>query len=278
MEPERGDRSIHVGAEDVYRGFRAVGAQPDDTLLYHGSLSSMGTVADGPATVVEGALAAVGPGGTVAMPTLWFHDADPVLSPAEFDVASSPSYIGTLSEAFRCDPRSVRSDHFSHSISAIGARAAELTTDHGAAGLHHTPWGPRAFADVSPWARLYEWNALYCFIGVTMRVCTMKHYVEARIVDECLQLAPVSERQRLREQLSVIGRPGIWPYFNSEELGEVLERQGVVKRSKIGSATLRAIRTQTLVDEAFTALRAMPETWFGASFLAWREECVGSQV
>jgi len=274
MIPEKGDASIHVTAEDVCRGFRAVGAEPGDTVLYHGSLSSMGTVDGGPAAVIEGALAAVGPNGTAAMPTLWFHGTEPAMDPAGFDIATSPSYVGALSEAFRCDLRSVRSDHFSHSVSAIGARAVDLTTDHGAAGLHHTPWGPKAFADVSPWARLYEWNALYCFIGVTMRVCTMKHYVEARIVEECLQQVQASERKRLREQLSAIGRAAIWPYFNSEELGAELEERGLVATSKIGSATLRAIRTRTLVDEAFARLRARPEAWFGEPFLEWREECL----
>lgn len=274
MIPEPGDRSIHVTAEDVCRAFRAVGAQPGDTVLYHGSLSSMGTVDGGPVTVIEGALAAVGAGGTVAMPSLWFHGMDPPQDPADFDIATSPSYVGALSEAFRCDPRSVRSDHFSHSVSAIGARAVELTSDHGAAGLHHTPWCPKAFADVSPWAHLYEWDAFYCFIGVTMRVCTMKHYMEARIVEECLQRAQASERERLEEQLSVMGRPGIWPYYNSEEMGAKLEERGLVTMSKIGSATLRAIRTRTLVDETFKALRGDPETCFGEAFLAWRTECL----
>ena len=221
MVPEKGDPNIHVTVTDVCTAFRAVGVKSADTVLYHGSLSSMGTVDGGPRTVIDGVLAAVGPEGTVAMPTLWFHDADPPLDPGMFDVATSPAYIGALAEGFRQDPRSIRSNHFSHSVSAIGARAAALTTNHGAAGCYHTPWGPRAFADVSPWGRLYDWDAMYCFIGVTLRVCTMKHYIEARIVDECLQHAPASARDTLRGQLSRIGFHGIWPYFDSKNLAKV---------------------------------------------------------
>jgi len=51
MEPEKGDPSVRVDVRDVADGFRAAGAVLDDTVLFHGSLSSMGTVAGGPATV-----------------------------------------------------------------------------------------------------------------------------------------------------------------------------------------------------------------------------------
>ena len=274
MIPEKGNPGVHITAAAVCDGFRAAGAQPCDTVLYHGSLSSMGTVEGGPVTVIDGVLEAVGPEGTVAMPTLWYHDAELPMNPEDFDVETSSSYVGALSEAFRGDPRSVRSNHFSHSVSAIGARAVELTADHGAGGLYHTPWSPKAFADVSPWGRLYEWNALYCFIGVTLRVCTMKHYVEARMVAEYLAHAPESARSGLKEQLSAMGHAGVWPYFDSQKLGEELEAEGAMGLAKIGSATLRAVRTRTLVDEAFKRLRAEPKTWFNEAFMAWREACL----
>ena len=141
MQPEPGNPSVTVNAEDVCAGFRAVGVVAGDVVMYHGSLSSMGTVRDGGNTVTEGARLAVGPTGTVAMPTLWYHSADPPLDPSDWDIDHSESHVGALPETFRRHPESLRSDHFSHSVSAIGARSAELVADHGTGGLRHTPWG-----------------------------------------------------------------------------------------------------------------------------------------
>ena len=49
MEHEKGDLTVNVGVDDVAEGFRAVGAVPGDTVIYHGSLSSMGKI--GSATI-----------------------------------------------------------------------------------------------------------------------------------------------------------------------------------------------------------------------------------
>ena len=276
MQPEKGDPRIRVGVNEVRDGFRAVGARPNDTLLYHGSLSSMGMVAGGPTTVINGALAAVSPNGTVAMPTLWYHDPKEN-NPADFNVHTSPSFIGLLSECFRTDPRSIRSNDFSHSVSAIGPRAAELTADHEKSAFLRTPWSNRAFGDGSPWSRLYAWDALYCFIGVALNVCTMKHYIEARCVAECLAQTAPDRREQLASRLCRIGVPtGIWPWIDIVKLGELLAQDGLVTTGKIGSATIRGIRTRPLVDRTSALLRQAPHTWFGPEYLEWRADCLQS--
>ncbi len=276
MMPEQGDTSIRVEREDVRRAFAEAGAVPGDTVLLHGSLSSMGFVEGGPTTVLDGCLDAQEPGGTLAVPTLWFHGKPPLQREADFDPARSPAYNGALAEAMRCDPRSLRSHHFSHSVSAIGARASELTADHGADGLAPSPWSEKAFADVSPWARLYEWNALYGFIGVDMTVCTMKHYIESRYVRRLLSLLPEEERAVRREQLSKDCCKRIWPFYASGQMGELLERWGLVARARIGSATLRVIRARPLVDVSARLLWDSPEEWLAPEFLDWWRMRFGS--
>ena len=273
MIPETGDSSLHVTEEDVRDGFRRAGAVAGDLLLYHGSMSSMGRLENGAATFVAGALAAVGPTGTVAAPTLWYHDATPPLDPRDFDLATSPSYVGALTEALRTDPRSIRSNQFSHSVNAIGPRAAELTANHGDYGRRHSPWSDRAFADASPWVRFYEWNGLYCFVGVTMRVCTMKHYIEGRIVEDALRPVPEEKRAALKARLRTFGTTAtIWPFYNSETMEERLKAEGLIAYDHIGSATLRAIRARPLVERSHAILQADPEAWFREDFLAWLAE------
>lgn len=271
MEPEKGDKSIHVCEDDVCKAYLEVGAQPGDTLFMHGSLSSMGTVDGGPTTVFDGMLKAVGSSGTIGMPSLWFYQAG--MLEKDFDINTSPSYVGALSEAMRMDPRAKRSNHFSHAAAAIGARAEELTSNHGAYGPRPSPWSEKAFAEASPWTRLYEWNALYTFIGVTMRVCTMKHWIEGALVLHYLETVPMERRQAVRDyHLRKDCSEGVWPFYNSQDLGEELEKLGLVRKSKIGSATLTAIRVRPLVETTMKLMLASPERWLNAEFRQWVED------
>ena len=268
MEPEKGDPSVHVGKEQVRASFRAVGAVPGDTVIFHSSYKSMGTVDGGPVAVFDGVLAACGPGGTVAAPSLWYSG-KPEETPDLFDVKTSPTYVGALAEALRADPRSCRSNHWSHAVAAIGARARELTARHGAGGERPAPWSETAFARVSPWWRLYEWNALYAFIGVTMRVCTMKHAIEGQLVMEHLATVPAARRAEARATLSMGRVHRVWPFYNSEGLQEELAAEGLLLQTRLGSATLRAIRTRPLVEVTLAKLRAEPGRWLQPAFLDW---------
>ncbi|MBR4673228.1 MAG: AAC(3) family N-acetyltransferase [Victivallales bacterium] len=271
MEPEKGDKSIHVCVDDVCKAYLEVGVQPGDTLFMHGSLSSMGTVDGGPTTVFDGMLKAVGSSGTVGMPSLWFYQAG--MYEKDFDVNSSPTYVGALGEAMRLDPRSKRSNHFSHAAAAIGARAEELTRNHGAYGPRPSPWSEKAFAEASPWTRLYEWNALYTFIGVTMRVCTMKHWIEGAIILHYLETVPVERRQEARDyHLRKDCSDGVWPFYNSQDLQQELEKLGLVRKSKIGSATLTAIRVRPLVENTMKLMLSDPERWLNAEFRQWVDD------
>ena len=271
MEPEKGDKSIHVCVDDVCKAYLEVGAQPGDMLFMHGSLSSMGTVDGGPTTVFDGMLKAVGPSGTVGMPSLWFYQAG--MYEKDFDVNSSPTYVGALGEAIRLDPRSKRSNHFSHAAAAIGARAEELTRNHGAYGPRPSPWSEKAFAEASPWTKLYKWNALYTFIGVTMRVCTMKHWIEGAIVLHYLESVPIERRQEARDyHLRKDCSEGVWPFYNSQDLQLELEKLGLVRKSKIGSATLTAIRVRPLVENTMKLMLSDPERWLNAEFRQWVED------
>ncbi|MCE5215438.1 AAC(3) family N-acetyltransferase, partial [bacterium] len=138
MRPEPGDKSLQVTADDVAAGLRSVGVSRGDLVMFHSSLSSMGHVCGGPNTVIEGFLQAVGPEGTVAVPTLWWNGTQDL---ADWDCATSPSYPGIITEVFRQRPDSLRSNNPTHSISAIGPRAAELTADHGKWGLRPCMYG-----------------------------------------------------------------------------------------------------------------------------------------
>lgn len=273
MEPEKGDKNVHVARDDIAQAARAVGIAPGDTMMFHSSLSSMGHVTGGPNTVIDGFLDAVGPTGTVCVPTLcnWKPEEQHLVF-ERWNPKTTPSYVGAITETFRNRPDAVRSDHATHSVAAIGARAKELTADHGASGLRPGPFGPKAFARKSPWQRLYEWNAAYCFLGVTFRVITMVHFVESLLVERALLRAAPERRGDLAAELSGWMKPGVWPSFRvtDREIIETMEAdKGFVRYGKIGSATLRCARATAMIDEWLAIVERQPGRWLPAEFVEW---------
>ena len=275
MQPEPGDKNVRVTRSDAALAAQAVGIKSGDTVLFHSSLSSMGTVVGGPDTVIDGFLDAVGPCGTVAVPTLcnWTPATERLVF-SGWNPATSPSYVGRITEAFRTRPDAVRSDQATHSVAAIGGRAADLTAEHGAFGPRPGPFGDRAFADSSPWQKLYEWNAAYCFIGVTFRVCTLVHYVETMLSQRALARAVPTRRAALGAELSGWMKPGVWLGIRNDDrvvLAEALAARGLVHRTKLGSATFRMARTRDIVDYWVAAVEEAPAKWLSEDALDWIE-------
>ncbi len=276
MEPERGDKRVRVTRGDIANAARSIGISPGDVMLFHSSLSSMGTVVGGPNAVIDGFLDAVGPAGTVAAPTLCPSHPDKGNYVFDtWDAAATPCYVGAIPETLRRRPDSVRSDHATHSVAAIGARAVELTGSHGAGGLRQGPFGPKAFAGESPWARLAEWDAAYCFIGVTFRVCTMVHYVETLLVQRALDRAAPDRRDALEDRVQGWQKPGVWPSVpvaRREDIEAIMADKGLVQYGLVGSATLRCVRARALVDEWLAIVEAEPGAWLPDEYMTWLAE------
>ena len=264
----------NIKVEDIAAAFRQVGAVPGDLVLYHGSMKSIGFVEGGPQAVADGVLESVSPGGTIAIPTLWYTGRLPGRSREEdFSIKSSPSWNGAMAEAVRLDHRSIRSNHWTHSVSAIGPRAAELTADHGKGRPYPSPWSETAFAEISPWSHLYEWNALYAFIGVDMSCCTMKHWIESRYISGILDQLPAERRQEYRNKLRHDRQPGgFYADLNGPEMQQYLDSLELIRKTGLGKTVVMAVRTRPMVDNMLKTLNADPEKWFSADFLAWREK------
>ena len=247
--------------KDVCNAFKNIGAKDGDIVVFHSSLKSMGHVNGGPLAVINGALDAVGSNGTVAIPTLWW-DGAAEKTPDKFDLKNSPAYNGAIADAMRQDPRSYRSNHYSHSLSAIGAKAAELTSEHGTGKLYPDPWNETAFSENSPWTKLYNYDALYCFIGCTLNVCTIKHRIEGEFIQEQLDKLPIELRDEFRQKLHYKRKYTFWANFDIEKMQELFIAEGTVLQTKLGDTQLIGVRTQTLFKRVKELLYAEPEKWF----------------
>lgn len=262
----------YVEKKDIAKAYKRAGAVMGDTIVYHGSMKSIGYVEGGASALIDGILEACAPGGTAAIGTLWYNGKPLERPPEKFDVATSPAYNGLMAESMRLDPRSVRSNNFSHAVSAIGARKVELTENHGGGKKYPTPWNDEAFAEISPWTKFYLWNALYTFIGVDFNVCTMKHLMESWLIDHFLTMLPPEKRMEYRLKLAHDINKGLWCFFDMRKMQKIYEEKNLITETFLGNAPLLAIRTRVLVDTGMEELIKAPENWLDQECMAWVDE------
>lgn len=273
--PQKGDPSIIVSRMQITEYFNNAGVSEGDILMLHSSLSSIGHMIDGADGLIDGILDALGKSGTLCVPSFWWTPAKPPYRFNDFDIAKSPGFNGKISETVRKRSEAYRSNNISHSVVAIGAKAQELTATHGTYGWRPGPYGVAAFAGDSPWERLYENNAIYGFLGVVMNVNTMSHYIEHLIFMELFEKADNNGKETMLNYLSKPFYPeeGWWPTFSFLDMGIRLEQEGLVKKSKVGSADLRIMRTREMVERTLEILHNEPEAWLvketAKPFLKW---------
>ena len=265
----------HVCREVIRAALREIGLNAGDVVLVHSSLSSMGYVVGGADMVIDAFLAALDPArGTLVLPTLCQQDLEKRFD--TWDIEESPSDVGRITEVGRLRPEAVRSDHFSHSVCAIGAQAEEITRDHGSAHGRPCPWGPAAFGIGSPWEKLYEWDAQYMFLGTTTSCNTIGHFAQSRFVAECLEQAG-DRREELAAQVKGWQKEGVWPNFGFVIVEEWLKEKGAMRYAQVGDALLRATRARDNVDTIIKKLRTEPETFLKEDFLAWLRRVRGDK-
>ena len=247
-----GPRTVETLARDL----RALGIQPDDTLLVHSSLSSMGWVCGREVTVIQTLLAAVS-AGTLVMPahsadltepSLWREPAVPSdwwpairESMPPFDPATTPTRrIGRVPEAFRRWPGVRRSQHPSSSFAALGRHAEAVAAKHAL---------DDSLGEASPLARLEELNAKVLLLGASFDSNTCFHLAEYRV--------PGRPHVAQGSPLLIDGRR-TWTTWTDvdldssrfAEIGAAFEDVGRVTAGRVGSAWSRLFSLREAVSFA----------------------------
>jgi len=153
--------------EKLTLAIRSLGIKPDDTLLIHSSLKSLGWVDGGAETVIRALIEALHQG-TLLMPALCWRYVNK--DSPRFSVASTPSCVGAIPEAFRKYPGVVRSTHPTHSVCAYGVNGPKITSRH---YMDRTPVGEN-----SPFRLLPEYGGKILMLGCGLRPNTFMHGVE----------------------------------------------------------------------------------------------------
>jgi aminoglycoside N3'-acetyltransferase len=170
----------HVTRADLAQDLARLGIEQGDTVFLHSSLKSLGYVEGGASSVIKALQDAVGPNGTLLVPT-YYLPAGTVKATCEmegyvFDPRKHGTNMGRLPETFLNEAASHRSVHPTHSVSAWGRHAAYLTEAHHLA--------PSIFGEGSPWQRFVGLEgAKVLGLGVSMGPVTFYHVVEDALGD-----------------------------------------------------------------------------------------------
>lgn len=262
-----------VSRNDICQALERLGIESGDICLFHSSFKSLGPVDGGAEAVIGGFEDAIGPDGTLVVPTLCSSDFFNCYNSWHLD---KPSEVGYLPEYFRKLPGVLRSDQATHSVAARGKLAHELTHEHSAYGHRLCPFGQSAFADSSPWVKMYHLSAKVVFLGVNMRCNTLKHMIEGFYIEQLLSsVANSSERALLQTQLWTFENrwQGIWLFYDSVKMQEHLTGLGLVTETQCGNATFYCVDAKVSSDAALEALQTHPENWFEGDELKWIRAC-----
>lgn len=228
------------------------GIPREGTVLMHSSMKSIGQVEGGADTVLD-ALADYMKEGLLVLPThtwSYINAENP-----RFSVEESPSCVGILTELFRKRPGVIRSLHPTHSVAALGRDAAAFVEG---AERYDTPCHRE-----SPWGKLLDRKAAILLVGVDLRRNTFIHGIEewmdipGRLTDGHEPLVTVLPGG---EEIPVPSRRhcGLPWSLHFWKVEGVLERAGVIRRSRLGDALMWVCDTVRMTEILSAMLKDNP--------------------
>lgn len=230
---------------ELTRQLLELGVEPGGVLLVHTAFSRVRPVEGGPDGLIDALEAAVGPAGTLVMPTMSDDDEQPFL------VTATPcTAMGVVADRFWRRPGVQRSDN-PHGFAAKGPRAAEILAPHPLDVPHGLD---------SPVGRVYELDGQVLLLGIGHDANTTIHLAET--------MAGV--RYRRPKYLTVLedGRPARVEYDEIDHCCEKfalmdgwLDSARLQRRGRVGHAEARLVRSRHVVETALARLR-IDETTF----------------
>ncbi len=224
----------------IVEGLRRIGLREGDVVQVHSSLSAFGHVEGGPPTVVSALLDVLGPAGTLMMPTFNHGRYD------LFDIRTTPSVNGAITEALRTHQLARRSMHPTHAYAAIGPIADWLVQGHLEAGT---------FGDRSPLGKLAMLGGSVLLLGVGMNANTAAHIGELLASCPCIGLHQgrgriVDAFGNVVEVASSLWRDGPC-LIEWDALETYMRGRGQIRDDTIGEADIHLMRAADVIGGAF---------------------------
>lgn len=231
-----------VEPDELRDQLAALGVEHGDLLLVHSAFSQIGPVTGGPAGFIAALQEAVGPRGTLMMPSLADDD-------GLFDPASTPCLsMGVVAQTFWSLP-GVKRSHNPHAFAARGPLATALLMPHPVVVPHGID---------SPAGRAIALGGKILLAGVGHDANTTIHVAEneARVrygfeARSLVLQAGAAVELRYREVDHCCR--------GFERVGEALQRTGMQRRGALGHGRAALATARSTFDAAMALLRADEE-------------------
>lgn len=243
-------RNKIITREILVADLQSLGIQKGDLLMVHSSLSRIGYVENGPATVVDACFEVIGHEGTLVMPAFAHNtfskiylDTNPV-----FDLMQNPSKAGAVTEELRKRKNSLRSFHPTDSVTANGPLAHYLVKDHFG---QITPYN-----QFSPYYRLAMKHAKILNIGVPLSTsCTNLHTLEDAVSfkypvyhSKIYEVKMIDESGKVMFMKTKVHDPAYSMKRRANELVPLFEKEGILKHGMVGDAPVTLIDAKGLLE------------------------------
>lgn len=249
------DPAPETTRQELERDLRLAGIDAGDNVILHSSLRSLGAMRGGPDAVVDAFMDVIGDAGNLMVPT--FTYCLPAWKSEPFDIRSTRSRTGAITEAVRNHPMALRSFHPTHSVAVLGPDAEAIVRNH----MHATAIGLE-----SPFGRMHERGAKIVMLGTRQDTNSSLHYCEVHAAVPYVEVAFtegrsfdvawfINERGQV-EYTEIHEVPGCSRGFNKVEAE--LELSGVLRKVKLGPAASQVLDLPALVAAMDVILRRDP--------------------
>ena len=229
----------------IVAGLHRLGLEEGAAVVAHVSLPALGLIAGGAGAVAAALLEAVGPRGTLMVPTptssaaitdRWYAQ------PFEPDGTPADPEVGPVPEVLRRRPEALRSHHPLMSVAAIGPLASELTSEH--------PMNE----PMRPFQRLAELGGWVLLLGVDQTANVTVHVAESLAEGPYLS-GPVSAVMRTPMGMR---RRRMEASFGCSDGFNRLEPLLAANQGRIGPAPAWLCRGREIIVTALTLLDRDP--------------------
>ena len=239
-----------ISKQRLIDDFKKIGLKNGDSVLVHSSLSKIGFVEGGPKTVVDALFDVVGESGTLLFPAF------PVIGRAKthlqetphFDIRTSPSQMGSITEYFRKLDKVCRSFHPTDSMCAKGPLADYYTNSHFG---QLTP-----YTEYSPFRKLCTQNGKILMLGTTLNgACTNLHTLEDAVDfkypvydEKIFDVKMIDAEGKESRMMTKVHNPEYSAKRNCDALKPMFEQEGVIVNGMIAEAKSMLIDANKMLE------------------------------